>query len=393
MAGGLTRGEAVARAEALVPALAERALAAEALRRVPDENVAELRRAGLFRILQPRRFGGHELDIHTHLDVVSTLARGCASTAWVCGVVHAHTWLSALFPPDAQAELYGANPDAITCAVVAPRGTAIPVEGGYRLSGFWPFGSGCQHSQWMFLGGQVKDASGTVLDEGEFLVPTGELTVNDDWHVAGLRGTGSCSVQGKDLFVPAHRFMSTPQAFSGNAPGFALQDGWLYRAAPVPVLDIALCGPALGIARAALAAFVDHVKGGRVLAYTGNVQAEWPVTHTDLADAAVRIDMAELLLRRLADDIEATAKSGEAMPLERRARARMDCAQAVRSCLEAVDILFLAAGGGTLAERHPLQRASRDAHAINMHGFLALRPNQEVYGRVLLGFPPNTPLV
>ncbi len=393
MAGGLTREAAIARAAALVPVLAGRARAAENLRRLPDETVADLRAAGLLKILQPARYGGHQLDIHTHLDVISTLAQGCASTAWVCGVIHAHTWLSGLFPEAAQAELYGADPDAITCAVVAPRGSATKADGGYRLTGFWPFGSGCQHAQWMFLGGQVKDGAGATLDEGEFLVPTSDLTINDDWHVAGLKATGSCSVQGKELFVPAHRYLSVPQAFSGNGPGLKLHEGWLYRAAAVPVLDIALCGPALGLAKAALAAFRDHVKGGRLLAYTGQIQREWAVTHADLADAAIRIDMAELLLRRLADDIEATAKAGEDMPVERRARARMDCAQAVRSCLEAVDILFLAAGGGTLAETHPLQRASRDAHAINMHGFLALRPNQEVYGRALLGLPPNTPLL
>ncbi len=389
----LTREEANARAAALVPVLRERALDAERLRRLPDETVADLRQSGLLKILQPRRYGGHQLDIHTHLDVVSTLAQGCGSSAWVAGVIHAHTWLSGLFPESAQAELYGANPDAITCAVVAPRGTATATDGGYRLGGFWPFGSGCQHSQWMFLGGQVKDSSGAVIDEGEFLVPTADLTVNDDWHVSGLKGTGSCSVAGKDLFVPAHRFLSTPTAFTGKAPGLALHDGWLYRAAAVPVLDIALSGPALGIAKGALATFLDHVKGGRVLAYTGHVQSEWPVTHAELADAAIRIDMAELLLRRLADDIERTAEAGEEMPIERRARARMDCAQAVRCCLEAVEILFLAAGGGTLADRNPLQRASRDLHAINMHGFLALRTNQEVYGRALLGLPPITPLL
>jgi alkylation response protein AidB-like acyl-CoA dehydrogenase len=161
----------------------------------------------------------------------------------------------------------------------------------------------------------------------------------------------------------------------------------------VPVLAITLCGPALGIARSALETFLTHVKGGRLLAYTGHVQSEWPVSHVDLADAANRIDMAELLLRRCADDVERQARAGEQMSLENRARARMDCAQAVRSCLEAVEILFLAAGGGTLADKNPLQRASRDIHAVNMHGFLALRTNQEVYGRALLGLAPKTPMI
>jgi alkylation response protein AidB-like acyl-CoA dehydrogenase len=159
------------------------------------------------------------------------------------------------------------------------------------------------------------------------------------------------------------------------------------------VLDIALCAPALGIARAALATFLDHVKAGRVLAYTGHVQKDWPPTHIDVADAAIKIDMGELLLRRLADDIESHARANKPMVLEHRARGRLDCAQAVRSCLEAVEILYLAAGGGALADKNPLQRASRDIHAVNMHGFLALRTNQEVYGRALLGLEPNTPLI
>ncbi len=390
----LTREELVARAKELGPALRERALEAESLRRLPDATVADLRRTGLLRVWQPKRFGGHELDIHAHLDVISELAKHCASTGWVAGVVHAHTWISAHLSEKAQAELYGTDPDFITCAVIAPtRSTAKRVDGGYRLTGFWPFGSGCEHAQWMFLGGQVKDDSGVVTDEGEFLIPTREITINDDWHVAGLKGTGSCSVTVKDLFVPEHRFLSMGLLMSATGDGLKRNDGWLYRGAAVPILAIALCGPALGIARAAFETFLAHVKGGRVLAYTGHVQSEWPVSHVDLADAATRIDMAELLLRRCADDVERHAKAGRPMGLENRARARMDCAQAVRSCLESVEILFLAAGGGTLADKNPLQRASRDIHAVNMHAFLALRTNQEVYGRSLLGLPPNAPLI
>jgi 3-hydroxy-9,10-secoandrosta-1,3,5(10)-triene-9,17-dione monooxygenase len=197
----------------------------------------------------------------------------------------------------------------------------------------------------------------------------------------------------KDLFVPEHRFLSMRHFFTGTGEGLKRNESWLYHCAAVPVLAIALCGPALGIARSALETFLTHVKGGRLLAYTAQVQSEWPVSHVDLADAASRIDMAELLLRRCADDMERHARAGQQMSLENRARARMDCAEGVRSCLEAVEILFLAAGGGTLAEKNPLQRASRDIHAVNMHGFLALRTNQEVYGRALLGLPPNTPMI
>lgn len=392
--GGMTREEVLAAARGLAPKLAERAAEAERLRRLPDETVADLKRAGLLKVLQPKRYGGHQLDVHTHLDVIVELARACPSTGWVAGVIHAHSWLSGLFPEKAQAELYGTNPDAITCAVVAPtRGAAKKIDGGFALSGFWPFGSGCEHSDWMFLGGLVKDEAGKVTDEGFFLVPTRDIKINDDWYVAGLRGTGSCSVQGKDMFVPAHRFLSAPQAFAGEAPGVPLHDGWLYRSATVPVLDMAIAVPALGMARAALDAFTSYVKGGRVIAYTADVQLQAPVTHIELADAAIRIDSAELLLRRCIDDVEATAKAGKPMALSNRARARMDCAHAVRQCLEAVNILFLSAGGSALSEKNPLQRYQRDVQAVNMHGFLALRTNQEMYGRILLGLPQNTPLI
>jgi alkylation response protein AidB-like acyl-CoA dehydrogenase len=389
-----TRDQLVERAKALGPSLRERALEAEKLRRLPDATIADLRRAGLLKVWQPKRFGGHELDIHSHLDVISELAKHCASTGWVTGVVHAHTWISAHLSEEAQAELYGTDPDFITCAVIAPtRSTAKRVPGGYQLTGFWPFGSGCEHSQWMFLGGQVKDDAGAIVDEGEFLIPTRDVTINDDWYVAGLKGTGSCSVTVKDLFVPEHRFLSMGLFLTATGEGLKRNESWLYRCAPMPALGITLCGPALGIARSALETFLAHVKGGRLLAYTSHVQSEWPVSHVDLADAANRIDVGELLLRRCADDLERHARAGQQMSIENRARARMDCAQAVRSCLEAVEILFLGAGGGTLGDKNPLQRASRDIHAVNMHGFLALRTNQEIYGRVLLGLPPNTPMI
>jgi alkylation response protein AidB-like acyl-CoA dehydrogenase len=167
-------------------------LEAEKLRRLPDATVVDLRGAGLLKVWQPKRFGGHELGIYSHLDVISGLAKHCASTGWVTGVVHAHTWISAHLSEKAQAELYGTDPDFVTCAVIAPtRSTAKRVAGRYQLTGFWPFGSGCEHSQWMFLGGQVKDDAGAIVDEGELLVPTREITINDDWYVAGLRARGA----------------------------------------------------------------------------------------------------------------------------------------------------------------------------------------------------------
>lgn len=387
------RTEMVARAAALVEQLRAQAGEAEQLRRLPDANVAALREAGLLKVLQARRFGGYQLSLHAHVDTVATIARGCGSTAWCMGVYHAHSWLMGSFPEAAQQETYGAKPDTIISAVIAPRGKATPAEGGYVLNGFWPFASGCQHSQWLLLGAQILDRAGAVVDEADLLVPTAEITIRDDWNVVGLRGTGSCSVVAKDVFVPRHRYLSLPGLIQGKTPGAALHEGSLYQSAAVPVLALALAPPALGMAEAALAAFQERLPG-REIAYTNHiVQRDSPTTHRVLADAATRIHVARLMLHRCVDDIEAAAERGAMMEFATRARIRMDCAYAVRQCLEAVEPLFLACGGSGIGESNPVQRAWRDLHAVNMHGLLALETNQEMFGQVMLGLEPNTTLI
>jgi 3-hydroxy-9,10-secoandrosta-1,3,5(10)-triene-9,17-dione monooxygenase len=383
----------VARAASLVPTLRARAAEAEQFRRLPDANVAELRAAGLFKVLQPRRCGGFEMSLHTHIDTVAEIARGCGSTAWCMGVIHAHSWLVGSFPQEAQAESYGANPDAIVCAVIAPRGKARAVAGGYRLDGFWPFASGCQHADWLLLGTEIADEGGTVVDAAELLVPARDIVIRDDWNVVGLRGTGSCSIVANDVFVPKHRYLSLPGIIAGEAPGAAAHDTSLYKGAAVPVLVLAITPAALGMAEAALAAFKERLPG-REIAYTEHeIQVDSPTTHRQVADAATRIHVARLLLHRCADDIEAAAARGEMMEFTARARVRMDCAHAVRQCMAAAEILYLACGGSGIAETNPVQRAWRDLHAINMHGALTLETNQVMYGRILLGLKPNTPLI
>jgi 3-hydroxy-9,10-secoandrosta-1,3,5(10)-triene-9,17-dione monooxygenase len=385
--------EMVGRARALVPVLRERAAEADRLRKVPDANIIALPHEGLLKLLQSRRYGGYQMSLHTHIDVVAELGRGCPSTAWCVGVFHAHSWLMGLFPEMAQRDSYGTDPDAIVSAVIAPRGKARAVDGGFVLSGFWPFASGCEHSQWLLLGAVVEDVGGQAVDEGDLLVKTADVTVNDDWVVGGLRGTGSCSIVVKDVFVPTHRFLSLPAAIQGHAPGVELHDGTLYRAAAVPVLALALTPAALGAAELAFESFTARLPGREVAFTQREKQIEMSVTHLQVAEARTKIDVARLLLHHCADAIEAAAARGEEMAFLKRARVRMDCAHAVRRCVEAIETLYLASGGSGIGESNPTQRAWRDVHAIAMHGFLNLQTNQEMYGRVLLGLTPNTPLI
>ena len=356
--------------------------------------MAQIRESGLLRVIQSRGCGGHELSMRAHLDVISAIAEGCSATAWVLGVMHAHSWMMAHFPGEARHDVYGADPDAMISAVIAPRGKAVlNADGSCTLSGFWPFGSGCEHASWLLLGAEISGSDGELVDLADFLVPASEVDIQDDWFVAGLAGTGSCSIKLDGLDVPAHRRLSIPALIEGRTPGMEEgYDGWLHKAEAVPVLALCLCGGALGLARAALAEFRRTVQA-KPVAYTPHIHSEWSATHIKLGEAASLIDAAHLMLYRVADDIDSHARSGTPMTMEMRARIRMDCSQGVRFALEGAEKLFLMAGGSSLALRSPLQQASRDLHAINMHGLLLPEASAELYGRVLLGLEPNTDII
>ncbi|MEA3184193.1 MAG: 3-hydroxy-9,10-secoandrosta,3,5(10)-triene-9,17-dione monooxygenase [Ilumatobacteraceae bacterium] len=389
----ITAADAVARARELTPELRERAAQTALDRRIPQINIDALRRAGALKTIQATRNGGYALGIRSHLDVMSALGRGCGSTAWVAGVVQAHSWLMSHFPEQGQDDVYGGNADAIVSAVIGPRGKAVRTSDGYRLEGVWPFGSGSERADWLLLGGIVFDDDGNELDQGDFIVPASAVTIKDDWYVSGLSGTGSCTMVLEPLEIPAHRFLSLPGLIMGNSPGGGLHgDDWVQRSAPVPVLTIALCGGAIGIAKQALADFPAAIKG-KTIAYTADPQEPHAFTHIRLGDAASRIREGELLLYAVADELDATARAGGEVPFLRRAEMRNDCATAVRRLLEGVEILFRESGATGVRTSSPINRALADIQTINNHGLMKLETNQEMYGRLLLGLEPNTPLI
>ena len=239
----------------------------------------------------------------------------------------------------------------------------------------------------------MYDEDGNEIDQGDFMVPTSEVTIKDDWYVSGLAGTGSCT-----MVVAGSRRSRAPllvAAWSdhGQQPwrepsrrrlGAALRT--------VPVLTIALCGGAIGIAKQALDDFPAAIKG-KIIAYTADPQEPHPFTHIRLGDAAGRIREGELLLYAVADELDATAQANAEVPFLRRAEMRNDCATAVRRLLEGVEILFRESGATGVRTSSPMNRALADIQTINNHGLMKLETNQEMYGRLLLGLEPNTPLI
>ena len=382
----------VARASELFPLIRGNAARTEAARRVADENIDALSRAGLLRVSTPRRYGGFESNLRTTLAVSGEVARACGSTGWVTALTNMCAWVVGLYPQRVQDEVFGADPDARVCAVVAPRATTRKVDGGYVVSGRWPWASACLHAQWAALGFPVVDDTGKVVDQGFGLIPMSDLTIDDTWYSVGMRGTGSNTLVGHEVFVPAHRVMSLTGAIEGRYPTEHKHEA-LYRAGFMPVLVIILVGPPLGLARGALECFGEQVPGRGIIYTSYERQIDAPVTHEQIAEAAMLIDSAHLHEFRAADDIDRLAAAGEYPDLAARSRIRMDCSRAVHYAREAVNLLVSASGGSAFGEHNPLQRIWRDINTSSLHGILTHRTNLEMYGRILLGLPQNSPLI
>ena len=368
--------EALDKARSLAPVLRERAFAAEEARRISDETIREIKEAGLFRVLQPARFGGYELDPQTFLEVGMIIGAACGSTGWVYSVVGVHNWQLGLMPEQAQVDVWGEDQDTLICSSYTPRGNVEIVDGGYRLSGRWSFSSGCDHAQWAILGGVATDADGSVRRLC-FLVPRTDYRIDDVWRVVGLRGTGSNDVVIEDAFVPEHR---THDYRSGSVTS----DSPIYRLPFGPIFTFGIAGPLLGAAQGALD---DHIAwtAERVRITKGTRVAEEPFSQARVAEAAGELDGARLQLWRDLDDMMALARDEKDIPVEVRARARLDQVRATQLAISAVDRVFQNSGGRVLHELNPIQRAWRDIHAGAQHNSNVPEPMLMAFGAMSFG--------
>jgi alkylation response protein AidB-like acyl-CoA dehydrogenase len=382
-----TRDELLRRAAALVPVLAERAQQAEQLRRIPDETVADLTSAGLLRIANPDRYGGHRLDYDTVVEVGAELGRGCGSTAWCYMVWSSHNWILGMYPAQAQEDYFGSSPDVLSSSAFAPIGRVDVTEGGYLLSGRWDFSSGSDAAQWAVLGA-VEPQQGPGL----FLVPRSDYEIVDTWFVSGLRGTGSKDVViDEPRFVPAHRFLGYGAMGAAQTPGRPLHDRATYKVAAFPVLSFTLAAPLLGIAQGALDAFEVAIKTR--FSPTGQSLAAQQNMHIRIGEAAAELSAARALMRQDLAELVHRGRHGDTLTMLDRTRIRRDHAYIARLAVQATNRLFEVAGGHALFDGSALQRAHRDVHAGSHQVALTWDTYAEQYGRVRLGLEPNDPFV
>jgi 3-hydroxy-9,10-secoandrosta-1,3,5(10)-triene-9,17-dione monooxygenase len=375
----------------LLPVFRQRAQEAEDARVVPAESVKSLAETGFFKLLQPASAGGLEADPVTFFTAVRLIASACGSTGWVASVLGVHPWQLALFPPQAQDDVWGADPATRMSSSYAPTGKARKTEGGYRLDGRWSFSSGCDHATWVLLGGIVLDDNQRPIDFRTFLLPISDYAIDDVWDTVGLRGTGSNDIVVSDVFVPEHRSLSFTDVTKCACPGHTRNAGALYRIPFGSIFSYTITTPIIGMATGAYQAHVDYQRGRVRASYVGQKAAEDPFAQVRVAEAAALLDAAWLALDRDMTELMAYARRGEKIPLPLRWRTRRDQVTGTGQAIRAVDLLFENSGGRALKLGTPIQRFWRDAHAGRVHAINDPERALTMFGRGEFGHdvPPD----
>ncbi|WP_129358481.1 acyl-CoA dehydrogenase family protein [Rothia uropygioeca] len=374
--------------------ISKHARESEENRRIAQPVIDALDEAEAFKLTIPRRYGGLELSIRNFVDINALIAEADTSTAWVTTLINVCCWVGGRYSQQAQDEIWGENPDAKVCGVLAPNGTSKRVDGGYVINGNWGFASGSQHADWTLLGIPMVDETGAQVDQGVAIVPIGELGYKDTWFVAGMSGTGSNTLIAEDVFVPDHRVLSVSEALKGET-ATEYKDEALYRTSFASVLALVLAGPLVGAARQGLNLVLASMAKGKGISYTFFDHAvDAGSTQIGIAEAASLIDTAELHIQRSANNLDEHARAGTQPSMLERSRVRMDTGYAAEKTREAMDKLLSIQGAGSFATANPLQRTWRDLNTASRHAIIGPGIATEIYGRALLGIKePVSPLV
>lgn len=384
---GLTAEAILANARAMAPAIADRSAEIEALRRLPDDLVAQLRAAGFFRMGRSRAKGGPQMTLPQHLEVIEVLAQADPSVGWCVKIGTDSGIIAELLPPAASARLLP-HPDMVTAGqFTAGRGRLQAVEGGYVLNGRFPFGSGISHADAVMSGAMLFDESGApVMGPGGIpesrlaFCRADELVIEDTWHTHGLRGSGSTHYRAEDVFIPEDQALRIDETlFEGREPLYASGFNWVTTMAAVP----------LGTARRAL----DEAKaliGERMGGIPPQPMRQLPHVREAIAEAETRYGAARAFLYSAANAFLAELEQGTPA-VESKGRLALANVNCFRMAAEVTRALFDLIGANAVFEGQPLERLARDALTLNQHMIIA-RPALASYGSMMLGEPHPSPL-
>ena len=376
-----------------VPGIASRAADTDRSGRISAETIRDLVSAGVFRLLQPSRYGGLETEPAHFYEVVRTVSEVCGSTGWVVSVLGVHPWHLALFDDRAQHDVWGRDDSTLVSSAYAPVGRLVPTGGGYRLSGTWMFSSGCRFASWALLGAVIVGSGGRPIDFVTVLVPRSDYTIRDVWNVVGMRGTSSDEIVVDDVFVPDYRVKRNYETSQLRGPGQKVNTGPLYRLPFGALFTTTVAVPIVGVVAGCYEEYLSAMRERVRLSLGGGRFVDDPFAQVAVARAASDIDAATLQLDRNIRELWKLARAGEEIPMELRLRTRRDQVRATERAVEAIDLLFKTAGGTSLFLGGVIERTWRDAHAGSVH--VANEPERaySLYGRDAFGLPVEDNLI
>ncbi|MBL6688884.1 MAG: acyl-CoA dehydrogenase family protein [Pseudomonadales bacterium] len=373
-------------ARRLASELPARSQEIEDARRLPADIAQQLADAGLFHGLVPEAYGGGEVHPSTFIRLIREVSTGDGSAGWNVMIGLTTGLLSASLPEEFAREIYGDGPGGLAVGVTAPMGIAEVVEGGYRVTGRWPFGSGSSNAGWIGGGcfitenGEQRIGKGGMPEHHIMMFERSQVEIEDTWHVSGLCGTGSHHFNVKDVFVPEGRSVVMGTRSRIQRP--------LYQFPLLGLLAMGVSAVSLGIGFKALAAFKE-LAGAKVPTGGNRGLAEQARVQSLVAESTADLESAEAYIHRVIDDAWEIGCRGERLPLESKARLRLAAVNATSSAVAAVDRLYQAGGGSAIYEDSVLQRCFRDVHVTTQHMMVG-RPIYEIVGRVELGLDPKS---
>jgi 3-hydroxy-9,10-secoandrosta-1,3,5(10)-triene-9,17-dione monooxygenase len=384
----------VARATAMRETLRARQDECEELGRLPDSTAQDYVKAGFFRVLQPRRFAGYEFGLETFLRITAELSRGCPSSGWVYGLMAGHNLVTALFDEQGQIELFGDGD--FRCPLSNLPTHAVKTDGGYVVSGWWDYSSGCDVAT-HFIGGVAVAAAPDEdpTDTRWVAMRRDQYEIIDNWNTLGMRGTGSRRVVVEDLFIPEHHTVPSPNPLQPvvEFPGRTVHENPIYRAGPlVPLLISEPAAVAVGIAQAAIDEYIEVITSRHQYGPASPLRADLAVFQRILGQATALVDTAEAALWQVArswtEQSEQSAASGVPISDENERRLILIEQQVIELCSQAVELVFRTGGSSAARKGERIERYFRDLNMVRTHVTLQYERTWENVGQLRLGMPP-----
>ena len=363
------------RVRGVVPLVAERAADAEQRRKPDDDVIRALRDTGVFKSFVPKRYGGYELDLETYADIGIAVSEACSSTGWITTFYMEHNWLLGMFAAETQDAIFSSQEYILAPGAVNPSGKAVRHDDHYELTGRWQFGTGIVHADWVLLSATI-DGDDTPLPR-MFLVPIGEVTVEDTWHVDGMAATGSHDIVATSVKVPNERVSLLVMGAQDTS------DSYLRRIPMRPFLALTAGLPAVGCARRAVQLFRERMTE-RVLFGSTKRQSETSAAQIRLGSVAGRTALAERAMRAAAAEMGACARGEIELSAIDHVRLRTEIALVVRQCRDIVRDVLEASGAKAHFLDNELQRVHRDVHMVAAHTVFDVEGVSNEYGRALL---------